>query len=147
MKQLLIIGASLLFAGSAASAQMNNKDLKWGPAPAVFPAGAKMAVLSGDPGKDGMFTIRLKFPAKYAVQAHSHPSDELVTVIDGNFSLGMGDKLDKTKSAALTAGGYAVAPAKMNHYAFTNTGATVQITAHGPFAMTYVDPKDDPSKK
>ncbi len=147
MKQLMIIGAALLFAGSAASAQMNNKDLKWGAAPPVFPAGAQMAVLSGDPGKEGMFTIRLKFPANYAVAAHSHPSDELVTVIDGNFSLGMGDMLDKAKSAALTAGGYAVAPAKMNHFGFTDSGATIQITAHGPFAMTYVNPKDDPSKK
>jgi len=39
-----------------------------------------------------------------------------------------------------------VAPAKMHHYAFTRTGATIQITAHGPFAITYVNPRDDPRR-
>jgi hypothetical protein len=28
-------------------------DLKWGPAPAVMPAGAQLAVLDGDPSKPG----------------------------------------------------------------------------------------------
>ena len=32
----------------------------------------------------------------------------------------------------------------MNHYACTRTGAVIQITAHGPFAVTYVNPADDP---
>jgi hypothetical protein len=59
----------------------------------------------------------------------------------------MGDKLDRAKAKTLAPGGYAVAPAKMNHYGFTRTGATLQITFHGPFAMTYVDPKDDPRTK
>jgi hypothetical protein len=145
MKVWMLAGLAALTAAPAAHAQMNNADLKWGAAPAGFPAGAQIAVLSGDPGKAGMFTVRLKFPADYAVGPHWHPSDELVTVIDGKLSLGMGDTLDKAKAAALSQGGYAVAPAKMHHYAFTGSeGATVQITAHGPFAITYVNPKEDP---
>ena len=145
MKTMVAIAALLVT--SAASAQMNTTDLKWGPAPAVFPKGAQMAVLAGDPGKSGTFAIRLRMPAGYAVAAHSHPSDELVTVISGNFSLGMGDKLDRTKAATLRPGGFAKAPAGMNHYGFTRTGTVVQIVAEGPFAMTYVNPADDPSAK
>jgi hypothetical protein len=57
----------------------------------------------------------------------------------------MGDKLDPTKGHAFTSGGFAVAPAHMNHYAWTKTGATVQVNLMGPFAITYVDPADDPS--
>jgi quercetin dioxygenase-like cupin family protein len=147
MKRLILLTLPLLLAGSAAQAQMNPSQLKWGPAPAAFPKGAQMAVLSGDPGKEGMSTVRLRFPAGYTIAAHQHPTDELVTVINGQMSLGMGDKLDRAKSASLIQGGYAVAPAKMNHYAFTRGGATVQVTFHGPFAMTYVDPKDDPRNK
>lgn len=135
-----------LLSASAASAQMNSTDLKWGPAPAVFPKGARMSVLSGDPGKSGMFTVRLKMPAGYVVPAHSHPTDELVTVISGELSLGMGDRLNRAKSATLRAGGFADAPAKMNHYAFSRTGAVIQIIAEGPFAMTYVNPADDPTR-
>ena len=47
----------------------------------------------------------------------------------------------------LRPGGFATAPADMNHYAFTRTGAVVQIDAAGPFAMTYVNPADDPTSK
>jgi quercetin dioxygenase-like cupin family protein len=123
---------------------MNSKDLKWGPAPPGLPAGAQLAVLSGDPGKEGMFTIRLKFPANYSVAPHHHPTDELVTVIEGQTSVGMGDTLDRAKAAALTEAGYVAMPANMNHYAFTTSGATIQITSHGPFQIVYVNPKDDP---
>ena len=144
MRMLLLVSLTALAASSAAQAQMNSKDLKWGAAPPGLPAGAQLAVLSGDPGKEGMFTIRLKFPANYTIAPHQHPSDELVTVIDGQASIGMGDTLDKAKAAALTEAGYVALPAKMNHYAFTTSGATVQITSHGPFQIIYVNPKDDP---
>ena len=44
----------------AAAAPVNPVDLKWGPAPASLPRGATMAVLSGDPGKPGVFVLRLE---------------------------------------------------------------------------------------
>ena len=106
LKMALILGSMLALAAPA-QAQMNSADVKWGPAPPVFPAGAQMAVLSGDPGKAGTFVIRLMIPAGYKIPAHHHPTDEYLTVISGDFSLGMGDKLDETKSADLTAGGFA----------------------------------------
>jgi len=59
----------------------------------------------------------------------------------------MGDKLDEAQAKTLTAGGYVVAPANMHHFAFTKTGAVIQIHLNGPFGITYVNPADDPSKK
>jgi len=144
IRTLMLSLCAASVAGSAASAQMMPNDLKWGPAPPGLPAGAQLAVLSGDPGKEGMFTIRLKFPAGYSVPAHHHPTPELVTVMEGSASMGMGDKLDKAKAATLGAGGFVELPPNMNHFAFTETGATVQIVSHGPFQIIYVDPKDDP---
>jgi len=147
MGKALFVGFAALLIGPAALGQVNPAGLKWGPAPDGLPKGARLAVLSGDPNKKGMFTIRLRFPAGYAVQPHWHPSDELVTVIAGQMSLGMGSKFNRAKAATLVTGGYVVAPAKMNHYAFTKNGAIIQITARGPFAITYVNPKDDPRRK
>ena len=144
IRTLMLSLCAASIAGSAASAQMMPTDLKWGPAPPGLPAGAQLAVLSGDPGKEGMFTIRLKVPAGYTVQAHHHPTPELVTIIDGQMSLGMGDKLDKAKAAKLSQGGYIALDANMNHYAFSDTGGIVQITSHGPFQIIYVNPADDP---
>src|SRR5207237_7047846 len=54
-------------------------------------------------------------PAGYKVPPHNHPKDEYVTVISGNFHVGMGDKLDDKKVIELTAGGYVEAPASRLH--------------------------------
>jgi quercetin dioxygenase-like cupin family protein len=118
--------------------------VKWGPPSAVFPAGAQFAVIDGDPAGKGLVTVRLKMPAGYKIAPHWHPTDEHVTVLSGAFSIiGMGDTLDTSKGVKLHAGGYGVAPANMQHYAWTSTGATVQVH----FALTYVNPADDRSKK
>jgi quercetin dioxygenase-like cupin family protein len=147
MPKALLLATALMLIPAASRAQMNPSDLKWGPAPAAFPKGAQFAVLSGDPSKEGMSTIRLRFPPGYAVAPHHHPTDELVTIVSGQLSLGMGDRMNRAKAKNLLAGGYAAAPAKMNHYGFTRTGATVQVTFHGPFSMTYANPKDDPRNR
>jgi quercetin dioxygenase-like cupin family protein len=132
-------------AAAAEEAQADNYN--WGAAPPVFPAGAQMAVLHGDPGKSGAFVVRLKFPANYQVAAHYHPTDEHVTIISGGMSLGMGDKLDRAKADALKPGGYVALPAKMSHYVWTDSGVVLQVQAEGPFALTYVNPADDPTRQ
>src|SRR4030095_9091512 len=45
--------------------------LQWGDAPPSLPKGAKLAVLQGDPGKPGPFTLRLKTPANYKIPPHT----------------------------------------------------------------------------
>jgi len=128
-------------------APINADDVKWATAPNLLPAGAQIAVVSGDPLKDGLYVIRLKFPANYKLPAHNHPTTEYVTVISGDFHIGMGDKLDLQKGQSLRAGGYAEAPARMNHYAWSTSETVVQVHGQGPFAITYVDPADDPRKR
>jgi len=123
------------------------KDLKWGDAPPVFEKGATMALESGDPSKEGLYCVRLKMPAGYRINPHWHPTDEHVTVISGTFALGMGDKFDKASMKELPPGGYALLPAQMHHYAMAKTAAIVQVHGQGPFALTYVNPADDPTQR
>jgi anti-sigma factor ChrR (cupin superfamily) len=147
------LALALLLAGTAValaqgmSAPVNADKIKWGPAPPVLPPGAQFAVVSGDPSTDGPYVIRLKMPANYRVPAHNHPTTEYVTVLSGKFNIGMGDKLDMKHGLELRAGGFGAAPAKMNHYAWTTAETIVQVHGQGPFAITYVNPTDDPSKK
>ena len=122
-------------------------DLKWGPAPAIFPAGAKFAVLQGDPSKAEPVTVRLDFPNGYVIPPHFHPTDEAVTVVEGTFLVGMGDKVEKSKTMALPAGGFVVAGATQHHYGIARGRTIVQVNLVGPFALTYVNPADDPTKK
>lgn len=109
-------------------------------------AGVQIAVLSGDPTKSVAYTVRRKFPANYAIPAHSHPTDEKVVVTSGALSFGVGDKLVKggTDNKTLSSGGYALMPANMNHFAYTTQETTVILFGTGPVEFKFVNAADDP---
>jgi hypothetical protein len=135
-----------------AAAKMEHKvmapgDMQWGDPPPVFPAGAKMAVLAGDPSKAGPFTLRLRAPDGYRVASHWHPTAENLTIISGEFHLGVGDKFDQSQEKTMAAGSFGTMPARMHHYAWTKGETEVQVHGMGPFKLVYVNPADDPSKK
>ena len=147
MTRLTFLAVPLLLAASVAPAKPAQANLKWGMAPPALPAGAQMAVVSGDPGKKGMFVLQLKMPADYAVPPHSHPTDETVKVLSGKLHYAMTDKMDMATAKTLTAGNSVTMTAKMHHWVHAPEATTVQVSGMGPFAITYVDPKDDPRKK
>jgi mannose-6-phosphate isomerase-like protein (cupin superfamily) len=119
--------------------------LKWGETPPGLPPGGKMALLNGDPGQAGPFTVRLKAPGGYKVMPHTHPSAERLTVISGRFKIGMGEKFDEASMQQMTAGSYIVLPAGMAHYAKgAGKDSVVQIDSEGPFQINYVNPSQDP---
>jgi quercetin dioxygenase-like cupin family protein len=121
-------------------------DLTFSPAPPVFPAGAEMAVIQGDPSVAGeVFTVRLRLPDGYVLPAHWHPTDEFVTVISGTFLVGLGDAFDQSAlMPAMRPGDFVVAPANANHFATVRGETEVQVHAVGPFELTYVNSDDDP---
>jgi quercetin dioxygenase-like cupin family protein len=140
---LLLTTANVALAEDMA-APINASQIKWSAAPNMLPPGAQWFVLSGDPSKEGLYTVRLRLPTGYQIPAHNHPTTEAVTVLSGKILLGIGDKLDPKKGTVLTTGAYAEAPAKMNHYAVATSPSVIQVHGMGPFAITYVDAADDP---
>jgi quercetin dioxygenase-like cupin family protein len=147
MRALPLTAGLLLWAvtlhGQTASAH-KSPTLSWGPAPAVFPAGAKMAVVSGDPAQAKLFTVELSFPDGYRIPPHFHPTDETVEVKKGTFLVGMGDTLDVSKTNTMKVGAKGTLPANHHHYGVAKGATVVSVTSMGPFAMTYVNPADDP---
>jgi quercetin dioxygenase-like cupin family protein len=123
---------------------MTPAEIVWGPAPPGLPAGSLVAVLSGDPGGTGPFTLRAKFPAGYRIAPHWHSTDEHVTVLSGSVSMGMGETFDEKAMMALPVGGFAAMPPNTRHYLMTQSEATIQVHGTAPFTITYVNPKDDP---
>ncbi|TCD10969.1 cupin domain-containing protein [Oricola cellulosilytica] len=119
-------------------------DLNWSTGPKTLPGGAEVTVLSGNPGKEGPFVLRLRFPEGYAIPAHRHSKVEHVTVLEGDFNYGLGDVLDRGASIELVTGSFVKIPAETAHFAWTENGAVIQLHADGPFGITYLDPKDDP---
>ena len=120
--------------------------IKWGGVPPVLPKGGQMAGMSGDPGKPGTFTVRLKMPAGYRIPPHRHPHSERVTVISGELRFGTGDRIDDNAASRLGAGGFVDLPANQTHYAFSTVDTVIQIAGEGPFGIVYPNPNDDPSK-
>ena len=137
---LLLAAARLAAQGASPPAQ----GVVWVPAPALFPRGAQMAVLSGDPFKPVVLKVLISMPDGYRMPPHFHATDEHVEVRQGTFLVGMGDKLDVKKTIALTEGDTATAPAGMHHYFVTKGATIVSVTIMGPYVLTYVHPKDEP---
>jgi hypothetical protein len=119
-------------------------DLQWVNAAPSLPPGARVAILEGNPDDSGLFTMRLLLPAGYAVPPHWYPADENMTVISGEISMATGETFDSSKGHELTAGAFSLMPAGLKHYAWTTTGAVIQVHAMGPWGITYVNPEDDP---
>ena len=121
-------------------------DVQWGPAPPVLPPGAQAAVLFGDPSKEGPFAMRAKLPKGYSIPPHTHPVDEVGTVISGTVRLGMGETADQSKLQSLPAGSFFAMDPGTAHYVSTDEETVVQLNTIGPWGLTYVNPKDDPRK-
>jgi hypothetical protein len=166
MKQSMARAGSLfaiLAAGSLALAQeakkaetsgahaghvvLTPKDLQWTAGPGSLPAGAKMAMIQGDPKNPGLFAMRLRLPADFKIPPHFHPADEQVTVLAGALNMGVGDKFDTSKAATLPRGSFSVMPAKTHHFAFTKEETVIQVHGVGPWSITYLNPADDPRKQ
>lgn len=145
---LLVASAVLADDVKPAAAPMHTviaaSDVAWGPAPPGLPPGSKAAVLSGNPGIEGSYTLRAWLPNGYKVPPHWHPTTENLTVLSGTLHVGMGDVFDKAKGTTITAGGFAVMPATMRHWAWAEGEVVMQVHGNGPFSITYVNPADDP---
>lgn len=123
-----------------------GNDLNWGPAPAVLPAGAKLAVLEGNPMQPGPYTMRLEMPDGYKIQPHHHHAREHVTVISGQFLVGMGDKFDEAKMNSFSPGAFAYLEPTVHHYAMAKGDTVIQLHGQGPWQIIYVNPADNPQK-
>jgi quercetin dioxygenase-like cupin family protein len=129
---------------SGAMALFPLDEMKWQEGPATLPNGARIAVLEGNPSKDGPFVFRLKIPDGYRVPPHTHPKTERVTVISGTFNIGMGEKFDLHATKPMAAGTYGYWEAGMKHFVWAKGETILQFHGMGPWSIRYVNSEDDP---
>ena len=145
---LCLCAVTLLAQGSKPQNAFTPDQIQYGPPPPFVAPGATLAVIEGNPmASSGDFTIRLKMPDGYKIAPHFHPKRENVTVISGNFKVGMGDKFDEAKMMTFPAGSFAYLDPDMHHYAMAAGEVVVQVHGMSPLQFNYVNPADDPSKK
>ena len=118
---------------------LTPQDIRWF-TPAYYTDGRQRAHLRGDSTKGGDWIDRVRIPGGSRVLAHTHPDDEIVTVIEGTWYLGVGDRFDETKLKAYPAGSFIVIPADVPHFLATKEGPViVQASGHGMFRTNYME--------
>jgi quercetin dioxygenase-like cupin family protein len=120
------------------------EDVEWKPFPA-FPPEARLAVMVGDPTKEGPYVVRVRVPAGVTLMPHKHSEDRVYTVISGVFYIGLGEHFDESKLTAYPPGSVLVLPGDQPHFHRAVAGEYItQVTAIGPLGFAYVHDEDDP---
>jgi len=115
------------------------QDIRW-VTPPYYTDGRQRARLRGDSSKGGDWIDRVRIPGGSRVLAHTHPDDEIVTVIEGTWYLGIGNGFDERKLRAYPAGSFIVIPAGVPHFLATKAGPViVQASGQGMFRTKYVE--------
>lgn len=97
-------------------------------------------VLYGNPAEEGLYIIRVRFPAGGTSRPHFHSQDRFVTVIEGTWNAGIDASHDMTTTTPIPAGGYMMHPAGAVHYDGSRGGpVVVEIRGFGPVSTTGVD--------
>jgi quercetin dioxygenase-like cupin family protein len=120
------------------------EKIEWKPF-AVFPPSARLALVVGEPLREGPYTIRVKVPGGVKLMPHRHPEDRVYTVISGIFYIGLGDEFDAGKLQAYPPGSVIILPGNTSHFHWAKSGEYItQVSAIGPLGLEYIDAKNDP---
>jgi len=100
-------------------------------------SGPDIAVIYGDPTKEGLYIIRARFKPGVMSKPHTHPTDRHVTVISGTWCVGMGERFDANGCRDMGPGSFIFIPKGMRHFAVAK-GDVVQVHGVGPFTIHWV---------
>jgi quercetin dioxygenase-like cupin family protein len=128
-------GATAAASGvSRADSGLARRDPRFIP---LRPMAGDVELLLGDPDSAGPFVMRIHELPGTIVPPHTHPVDENVTVVQGTWWFGLGERYDSTALHQLPAGAYAFVPAGRPMFAASPTDAIVQVSGMGPFHIAW----------
>lgn len=150
MHQRIIAAAIVIgLVGPAAAVELNPKaiairqadDIKWRDPTGA--AGVNQKILFGDPTKPGFYMVMNRFKPGNFSKPHFHPNDRFITVVQGTWYVGTGNKWDKDATIAVKAGSAVTHFGKEIHYdGAKDEEVVVIITGEGPANTTFVDMKE-----
>ena len=120
--------------------RVGPEDVQWN-APDAY--GVQTAVIEGDPGKPGIYVIRIKFPAGIMSRNHFHAEDRHALVLKGTWWTGTGDDFAPEKTVALKPGSYMKHPAGAHHFdGAKDEEVILQIIGYGPSGTIRLRPEE-----
>jgi quercetin dioxygenase-like cupin family protein len=138
----------LLSSGLARAVELNSAavtyelpdQIKWGQ---PNPAGAQNAVLAGDPAKEGLYVVMVKWLAgNHFSHPHFHPHDRFITVLKGTWWVGTGTKFDPDATVPMPAGTFVTHYGQQVHFdGAKEEDAYLLIVGEGPGTATPAEVK------
>lgn len=120
----------------SAPVRLNADEIPW----TERDASTSMAVLHGDTGKPGLYTMRIRArPTPSDGRPHWHPHDEFGTVLSGTVLVAAGERLDRAAAKALGPGAFIHIPPNVKHAVWWEGEAVLQIYAPGPRVTHFVE--------
>lgn len=128
---LVFAALSSLSAAAATPTIVTPDNAQWQPVPNF--TGWQMAIVVGNPAKAGeYYAYLLKAPAGGKAPPHFHKMTENVTVISGDFMVGLGDTINPSAMKTLPPGTVASIPAGVHHYAIAKSETILVVSGIGP---------------
>lgn len=150
LRSIILVGstiAAIVIASAIVWSKQNRNEIvglrpgeiKWF-TPLYYGDGRQRAKLFGDSTQDGAWVDRVRIPSGGRVRAHTHPQDELVTVLEGTWYVGQGERFDAEKLKAYPTGSFIIIPAGVPHFvAAKESSVIVQLSGTVKFRTDYVE--------
>ena len=143
---LIAVQASLVARATEMAGPLQPNEIKWSPVPPVLPAGAQMAVLSGDPAGTGRDASPQD--ARRVSNTSALASDRRACDCDfGDVGAWHGRHARPQTFEDPASGRVRSRSCKHASLCVDKDGGIVEVNLIGPFAITYVNAGDDPSHK
>jgi hypothetical protein len=95
--------------------------------------GLQVAVVMGDPNKEGPYIFFAKWAPHHMSRPHYHPHDRFITVISGTWWIGTGDVYQPDKTVPMQPGSFITHFGKQVHYDGAKDGeCIIEIVGDGP---------------
>lgn len=102
--------------------------------------GLEIADLEGNQNKPGPVVFRYKLAPNYEIVPHSATKDLRITVLSGDFNVGIGSTFNRSKTHHMGPGSFIMIPRGTPHYGWSRRGGVVQIDSTGPVGLKPLHP-------
>lgn len=114
--------------------------LKWHSDPNDPRKGLEIANLEGNQNQPGPVVFRYKLSPNYEIVPHSATKDLRITVLSGDFNVGIGSTFNRSKTHHMGPGAFIMIPRGTPHYGWSRRGGVVQIDSTGPVGLKPLHP-------
>jgi hypothetical protein len=136
----------LALAAVPAARAADDQQLEW-KFVTGYPRPMEMAIVSGDPAKEGPYVVRFRAPSGMKWSAHRYPDTREVTIIKGIYWFATGDSYNWRDMNEHKVGDVLTKEAGQSYYGWARTAVVIEEKGMGPSAIEYVHPEEDPRNK